>query len=86
MIILCACAENVLAVAIGYKMAASEDTATESKPVADPVTAELQKRAEEAFSVFDHDRNGTVDVRYGSVPGWQGSKHWTVSSGVYIER
>ena len=40
--------------------------ATESKPVTDPLVAELHKRVREAFTVFDHEHNGTVDVRYGS--------------------
>ena len=35
----------------------------ESKPVTDPLVAEIHKRIREAFSPFDHDNNSTVDVR-----------------------
>ena len=36
---------------------------TESKPVTDPLVAEIHKRIGEAFDVFDHENNKTVDVR-----------------------
>jgi len=32
--------------------------------VTESVVAEIQKKIEEAFGVFDHDRGNTVDVRY----------------------
>lgn len=37
---------------------------TESKPVVDPLIAEIHKRVGEAFEIFDHENNRTVDVRY----------------------
>lgn len=35
----------------------------ETKPVSDPLVAEIHKRISDAFDVFDHDNNKTVDVR-----------------------
>jgi len=32
--------------------------------ISESVVAEIQKRIEDAFEVFDHDRGHTVDVRY----------------------
>lgn len=40
-----------------------ETAAIETKPVTDPAVVEFQKRVEDAFNIFDHDHNGTVDVR-----------------------
>lgn len=37
---------------------------SEHKPVTDPLVAEIHKRISDAFDVFDHDHNKTVDVRY----------------------
>ena len=37
---------------------------TESKAPVDPVVAEIHKKIEEAFDIFDHESNKTVDVRY----------------------
>lgn len=36
---------------------------SEPKPVTDPLVAEIHKRISDAFDVFDHDHNKTVDVR-----------------------
>lgn len=44
-------------------MAEAGGDAGESKPVTDPVVVEIHKKIREAFSPFDHDNNGTVDVR-----------------------
>ena len=41
----------------------SEGDSGERQSVADPALAEIHKRVREAFSPFDHDNNGTVDVR-----------------------
>ena len=45
-------------------MAEAGGDAGDSKPVTDPVVVEIHKKIREAFSPFDHDNNGTVDVRY----------------------
>ncbi|CAI8006977.1 Dynein regulatory complex protein 8 [Geodia barretti] len=39
------------------------DAGETNKPVTDPLVAEIHKRIREAFSPFDDDNNGTVDVR-----------------------
>ena len=41
------------------------DAGETNKPVTDPLVAEIHKRIREAFSPFDDDNNGTVDVRQG---------------------
>lgn len=37
---------------------------SDPKPVTDPLVAEIHKRISDAFDVFDHEHNKTVDVRY----------------------
>lgn len=45
-------------------MADSKPGVTEPKAVEkDPVLAEITKRIEDAFGIFDHESNKTVDVR-----------------------
>lgn len=43
------------------------DAVTETKPVTDPLVAEIQTRVKDAFGIFDHERNGTIDVRSAAV-------------------
>ena len=54
-------------VAIGYRSIKMAAEASEPQPVTDPLVAELHTRVKEAFGIFDHERNGTIDVRCLSV-------------------
>ena len=41
----------------------ADETATDVKLEKDPVLAEINKKILDAFDIFDHDGNKTVDVR-----------------------
>ena len=43
-------------------MAATTGEEVDKKPM-DPLASEVSKRVEEAFDLFDHESNKTVDVR-----------------------
>ena len=53
-------------------MADTAGEEAESKTV-DPLLAEIHKRIEDAFDVFDHEMNKTVDVRFAAVVQDSGS-------------
>ena len=64
----CACSVGCLATRnmadTGSKAKPTEEAGPEGKPLeSDPILAEINKRIEDAFDIFDHESSKTADVR-----------------------
>ena len=58
---------TVTLVAMEDPASKAEEGAEPKAPEKDPILAEINKKIEESFEIFDHNSNKTVDVRYSDV-------------------